>query len=196
MPNWVSNELILKGSRQELASVRKILANPRATSQDQRLLDFARLASMPREVIGHQPLKDCGVAYHAGGPLDWRCWRETNWGSCRNASRVSVEGSAEAGYLRYEFTTAWTPARPFIVQVWLAWPGLSIDFTFVVPAMLFAGRDRRLVGDDRWTQANARYDEALCRAVLGNSRLAACLDGGPNELGRPEETDEYPMPRR
>lgn len=138
MPNWVSNELILTGSPKELKIVLRALGDPKAEDEDQRLLDFTRIAPMPNEMAGQAPLKGCGLGHHAGGPMDWRCWREQNWGSKSNARWVSVEGSPTSGSLRYEFSTAWAPARPFVAYIWLSWPGLSIDFTFVEPTMVFA----------------------------------------------------------
>jgi Ferredoxin-like domain in Api92-like protein len=189
VPNWVSNELALTGSPEDLEAVLAAFGDPDTEDEDRRLLDFARLAPVPDDVVSHEPLEGCILGKHEGGPMDARCWREQHWGSKSNAHWVSVEGSPAAGTLRFEFSTAWTPARPLLPLIDSLWPGLSIDFTFVEPNMVFAGRDRHSSTGKWWVQANARYDEELCRAVLGDSRLTAYLDEDMSE-----ESDEAGEP--
>jgi Ferredoxin-like domain in Api92-like protein len=175
VPNWVSNELILTGLPSDLEAVLVALGDADAENEDRRLLDFGRLSPIPEDVLDIEATPECLLGEHNGGPMDSHCWREQHWGSTRNACWLALEGSAESGVLRYEFSTAWTPPRPLLLVISSLWPGLSIDFAFAEPNMVSAGRHRYTPGHF-WGQAEAAFDEDMCRAVLGNSALASYFD--------------------
>lgn len=190
MPNWVANELILTGLPADLEAVLAAFGDPLAENEDRRLLDFGRLAPIPGDVSGVEATSECLLGEHEGGPMDSHCWRDLHWGTTRNARWVEIEGSPGAGVLRFEFSSAWSPARPLLPVISSLWPRLSIDFAFAEPNMVMAGRDRYAPGAF-WGRADAAYDEDLCRSVLGGSVLASYFDVG--DVGEDEDSESLTL---
>src|SRR5687768_11908186 len=121
MSNSVDNELVFSGSRESLTQLRLALGNPEATDPDERLLEFDRLVPMPSGLINRHPSDKCDGGAHAH-PMDWFCWRLEHWGTSREATDVSVEGSTESGSLRYEFETRNTTVFPLLHVIAARWP--------------------------------------------------------------------------
>lgn len=175
MPNWVSNELVLTGPPAALEAALEALGDRESEDQSRRLLNFSQVAPIPATIQSQEPDgAGCFFGEHGDGAMDSECWTVRHWGSTTNALWTSVEGSPAEGFLRYEFSTAWTPARPILEVISSLLPSLSIDFAFVEPNTDVAGRDRYSPGFF-WGKADAALDEELCRAVLGDSVLASYL---------------------
>lgn len=174
MPDYVSNELTLTGSPRSLAAAMATLGDSTSTDPDRRILDFGRIVPMPPEVASRPSSSECLHGRHVD-PMDRHCWAEVHWGTVRKASNVSMEGSVRGGVLRYEFSTAWTPAEPIVLAIGLRCPSLSIDYRYVETTSLVAGRIRHRPNGS-WGRSVAEGDEASCKAVLGDSRLGGYLD--------------------
>lgn len=170
MSNLVENELVLTGTPASLASARSTLGDPEADEADQRLLNFALLVPMPAGMIDRPPTEDCGSGKHSE-PMDWYCWRLEHWGTAREASYVSLEGSPESGLLRYDFSTTNTPVIPLLPVIASRWSTLSIDFAYVAPAYEYAG-SQHYTPEGGWSEAIFADDLPGLRSALGTSRLA------------------------
>lgn len=162
MPNWVTNELVLKGPGDMLETAQAMLGDADAEEEDQRLLDFSRLIAEPDD-----------LPWSEGDD-----WRTEHWGSKWNASSVSLAESPITGLVRYTFETAWTPAIPLLAIIATKFPALSIDFAFIETSELVAGRIR-YANDSGWIEVSAAGDADSCVAVLEDSHLASPLSGPP-----------------
>ena len=171
MSSSVDNELVLSGSPDSLTELRLALGNPEAKDPDERLLEFDRLVPMPNGLIDRQPTDECVGGDHAH-PMDWHCWRLEHWGTSREATDVSIEGSAESGSLRYEFETRNTTVFPLLQVIAARWPGTSIDFAFLSPAEEHAGT-QHYSPTNGWSEREFASGLPHLRSALGASRLAS-----------------------
>jgi hypothetical protein len=139
MPNWCSNTLVVKGSKEELNKMYdKIMVKGE--------LDFNAIIPMP----AHQPDTDKPNAFFADGNLgpeerkkfgsnNWYDWSNDNWGTKWNASdSYGTRPYAEGNPAEISFSTAWSPVADLVDTLSTQFPSLTFEYSYSEEGMMFA----------------------------------------------------------
>ena len=130
MPNWVSNQLTVEGSKEEVAHFAA-----RAKSAD-RVFDFNSFVPMPdalrstEEVhYGDPEQRAKQEAIYATnkavyGFQSWYDWSCEKWGTKWNACDAQVLHEDDSG-ISYDFQTAWDAPLPVVVEMSKQFPNLK-----------------------------------------------------------------------
>ena len=124
MPNWVENDLKVKGDPE---AVTRFTAEMEGTREDgvNTYLDEQKLIPYPQ---------------NQGWDYEWciNNWG-TKWGFCETQSPeiTTVNGKAEAFYT---FSTAWSPAIPLVAKMAEKNPHLSFTWRFYERGMEYKGK--------------------------------------------------------
>lgn len=120
MPNWVTNILEIKGSREDLDQLIQVVRSEKFEFNFNKVIpypeEYARLDAEGGEIA---------QGYNSGGYE----WCEENWGTKGNALEVSVKKENEV--LVYMFDTAWSPSLPVTEELSARFPSLTLTHRFI-----------------------------------------------------------------
>ena len=161
MPNWVRNTLQITGAPEVVSECLASMGSPERESEDDRLLDFERVVSLP---------PDLRARLEVSSSTEEEAWDRRSevigqWGTKWSAFQVTVERQPDGGGAIIKFDTAWTPPMPVISTLADRFPSLEFDFTYLDIQAPIAGRARRAPGGG-WATIDARFDDGFCDAAL------------------------------
>jgi len=116
MPNWCSNEIIIKGDNENLQRLFNLVKT------DDIVFDFNAVIPYPEE-FAKLDADGSGAGFRAGGFE----WRMNNWGTSWNTEKDSGLIAMDDGEVVAYFLSAWSPPLP----VTIALSKLFCDLTFV-----------------------------------------------------------------
>lgn len=127
MTNWTTNELTVKGERDELEDFRNRV---KGTGDDGDEVEFLLSSLVPEPDLS--PL----MAAPSEGPVDpdevlrrgGDSWRVLKWGTRTEAIEANVEPEKEQ--VTYKFLTAWSAPLPWLETVSRMFPGLVFEFEY------------------------------------------------------------------
>ena len=161
MPNWCTNELIIRGQVEEMDKWRVALANNESLEPT---LDFGKIVPEPRWEEDSD---------------DWYQWRIDNWGTKWNASEVDTFNDLEE--IQYNFSTAWGPPMEFLETAAKKFPNLYFEMAYYEEGMCFAGAISYECGEMIHTESHNGIEEM-------NQFVADRFD---YEIYTEEELEEY-----
>ena len=136
MPNHCTNELRITGPKADLDQFRADAAtfernwDPEDTSDPHpSLLNFEAGSPYPKEGEDGFELR--------GKNDKWYDWRVTNWGTKWNAYDVDINVT-DIG-MTYNFTTAWSPPIPWLMEVTERYPTLKFMLAYFEGGCDFCG---------------------------------------------------------
>ena len=143
MPNWVTNRIRIKGSKEVLEEILKKHVKTiewedttGAKRRDEKF-DFNTIIPEPSKV------EDCPEEYrldlHTGSVevseerpwFNWYAWRCSKWGTKWNAHDTQVCGEPEDGEIEIWFETAWSPTVAIYERFALMHPDVEIEAAYV-----------------------------------------------------------------
>jgi hypothetical protein len=143
MPNWVNNELTIRGPKAELDKLLAQVLVPQYneyTKSDELVLDFNTIIPMP----AHQPDLDkpnpfWGEGHNIGpderenfGDNTWYYWAPDNWGTKWNAGDTYVSQPRDEGDSAFiSFNTAWGPPDPIFEALSIQYPALEFEILWM-----------------------------------------------------------------
>lgn len=176
MPNWCSNTLVVRGSKEELDRMyNKVMVKGE--------FDFNAIIPMPE----HQPDPKKPNAFFADGNLgqeerkkfgsnNWYDWSNDNWGTKWNASdSYGTRPYAEGKPAEISFNTAWSPVPDLIDTLSTQFPTLTFEYSYSEEGMMFAAN--LTIKNGEWLQEDYLDDDDMM--------IQRYLDD-------PEEALEYP----
>lgn len=148
MPNWVYNTLTIKGSEEEIATVKAQLGKPiqkryandkEVTSYSNPIISFWNIIAPPDDKLDEY----FGTHGYANGEkqgeteYNWYNFNNSKWGTkwdiaVRDEDEYS-DTSLEVELptvLSYRFNTAWSPPLPVIEELSLQYPKLAITLEY------------------------------------------------------------------
>ena len=128
MPNWCSNNLIVKGPKKDLDAFKATL-NTKKDGEDVPF-SFAQTHPAPPEVIQGE------IAFGETRP-NWYTWNSDNWGTKWDACEVRLKVTP----LRVNvwFDTAWAPPLAWLKNVSAKFPNLTFTLAYNECGMSFYG---------------------------------------------------------
>lgn len=138
MPNWTQNTLTVTGSPEAVAAFRQKARGVDADFKDGahaepstvvRIVDlsFHALHPVPAALLartfGAEDESKAGTATLVDGHESGHAWQYHNWGTKWGATDVSLDAS-DPGRLVYDFQTAWSPPRDWLLHVSDLFPSL------------------------------------------------------------------------
>jgi hypothetical protein len=133
MPNWCHNKLTITGPEKEVAAFKQQAGghSPWLTPEELKndplvVLNFHSLVPVPEEVLKSDD-NDAGYS-----------WVKENWG-CKWGAANSTIVDEWAGYIQYEFDTAWSPPMEFVESVAKSRSNLVFILEYEEPGMRFKG---------------------------------------------------------
>ncbi len=129
MPNWCSNKLTITGPKEDVQAFKE-RARGRPPwwkpEEEPEVLNFHSLVPIPEEVLKGD--------YDPAGYN----WEMENWG-CKWGAQDSTILDVRAGFIAYEFLSAWSPPEKFFQTVAVQWPTLEFVLDYEEPGMAFKG---------------------------------------------------------
>ena len=174
MPNWVANELTVKGSAEGLTEFRDRAARPLPAEETEDwetppdgALFFQNFIPEPASV----------KARDYSSPGGGHEWEQRMWGAKWGVNEVYLDDDSDIGSLSYRFCTALTPPVEFVGYVSLLYPDLEFRLAYDEPGNNFAGtltvRDGRGTHFERESQPFEDEDEIEDEDYLENETAAA-----------------------
>ena len=172
MPNWCSNTLEISGCPKQLDEFKSKSIIRSAKGLDIFVMDG--LIPMPKEleIVENVTPEQKAERIAKYGYDNWFDWRFYNWGTRTDAHDSEIQEDEDG--LTIDFTTAWSPAIPYIQQVAKMFPDLIFDLYFMETGEWFAGRVTAKNED-----ANEQYGYPMQ------------VDDDGNEVRYDEEKDMY-----
>jgi len=140
MPNWCDNLVMIKGSKEEVLTVKEMLTKAGNVFSFDKVLPCPPAllnASAPNR--GEQSIAFNTTKY---GAKDWYDWCNENWGTKWDSSDsiLTVElGNDEEYQLSYSFQTAWAPPVPVYQVLAEKFPNINIFINYDESGMGFSG---------------------------------------------------------
>lgn len=124
MPNWCSNTLTVRGEAEEIKKFRR-----KATAKGTKL-SLARLYPEPDydKVKVKPTFPKIVKEEYVGKKEAWWDWRIQHWGT-----KWDIEATLEIDeedYLRYEFSSAWSPPTAWLEKVSKNYPRLAFSLKY------------------------------------------------------------------
>ena len=145
MPNWCSNEVVIDGTKEDIA---KFVDECFTDFKGSPVLDFAKVMPEPDY---KQPQKDGthnnGVQKELHDVMpDWWNWRNNNWGTKWNLV-PSADGNLtdyeiveqSKDLIQLEFETAWSPPNGIYMEIWAKYPDLMVSWFYREDGCQMAG---------------------------------------------------------
>ena len=115
MPNWCSNELLIKGNPKELAKlIKKVQITKAEETENHSESLFSCHRVIPRPV----------------DEVDWYNWNVNNWGSKWDLCDVTLNGEIGDKEVIYQFESAWSPVVSVIETLAKEFEKLSFTYSF------------------------------------------------------------------
>lgn len=143
MPNWCFNDISIRANSKTLNEIEEFVKGKTYTLEGgvwkEHDLDFCFHSIVPQPLAILPP----DHPYHNGNEMgveeimervaevykknhmpDWWNWRVENWGTKWEIDNVDV--STSRGWLKYSFSTAWSPPAPVIIALSKKFPDATI----------------------------------------------------------------------
>ena len=137
MPNWCSNNLIVKGPKKDLDAFKATLNTKKDEKGEVVPFSFAQTVPPPANLfrgdLGDKEQKEC----EAKGIPTWYEWQSANWGTKWDACEARVKSTK----LRVNvwFATAWAPPLAWLKNVSAKFPNLTFTLAYNECGMSFYG---------------------------------------------------------
>lgn len=163
MPNWVSNEIKIHGSKEDIDDFEQYLSKSDIPfdfnlflpyPEEFKILDDAyneaEAAGIPRDKLPKSG--------YAQGGYDW-C--DYNWGTTWNSESASVERTSDESISGW-FDTAWSPPLGVLQAMVVKFPALTFTLNYNEGGMGFAGFSNYANGIEvdakKWDITDEEYD--------------------------------------
>jgi len=162
MPNWVSNNLTIYGSAEDIADFKEKASQAKTTvwegkeALDEAVLSFMNFIAPPQEAIasgeyygthGWKDGKEVGRT-----PNNWYEFNSREWGTKWDASDEELTEESETS-LTYNFQTAWAPPTPVFQAMAEQHKGLTFYIECIEEqgwGVAYEGKDGELMTTDEW----------------------------------------------
>lgn len=156
MPNWIATTLHIKGTTEQVATLRKFVAS------DGLPFDFNKIIPMPETFKKYDTTNHANgaqlrlgehVSYDKDSPIvtpelieeykaatreqaekygvvGWYDWRRRYWGTKWKAVDVTLNEATDSDELVYTFDTAWSFAEPVVRALSEIFPDVTIEFVY------------------------------------------------------------------
>lgn len=151
MPNYCSNQLLVKGDPKEVSR----FYNENKTEKSP--LSFKKSVPIPDHIYQGGSIsqeerdKYCDKTWYDWCPIHWG----TKWDAC---DPVCFPETIDKGILNYDFETAWSPPEAWLKKVAEKYQLLEFVLSYREPGMNFKGTTAYQNGE----LLTAEYDEGCC----------------------------------
>ncbi len=121
MPNWVTNNLTINGTMEQVNEVKEFLKDEH---EGLGSIDFNNITPMPKWIYSGD-LSDKEIDKY-GEENCWLNWCETNWGTKWNARNIGSNSENIIG-----FNTAWASPVDLIKKLSWIYPKLEFEISWV-----------------------------------------------------------------
>ena len=129
MPNWVDNNVVIMGPREDLYHLLEVANSLAADENTSTLFSLEKLRPMPVELVG------------TNAPADnpnWYNWCMMNWGTKWDIEVTSIDKTQDNS-VSFGFLSAWSPPLEAFQYASKQFPSLEISIRYAEPGMGFAG---------------------------------------------------------
>jgi len=142
MPNWCDNTVMIKGSKEEIVTLRNKLHD----YTNKNPFDFEAILPCPQllraESAPQRNQQRAAILNKKYGASDWYEWCNSNWGTKWNSSdtQITAEYGDDNQYVvSYSFQTAWAPPLPLYSILAKTHPNTNIYVCFDESGCEFSG---------------------------------------------------------
>lgn len=130
MPNWVTNNLEVRGYKKDIKKFKSDMENfafdANKCEYYMKAIDFNKIVRIPSYIFRDNLGVEEKEKYGKNNWYDWSC---ENWGCKWNAHRAELAVD-ESDYLLYVFDTPWSDTRELMRILSVKYPDLEFSYSF------------------------------------------------------------------
>lgn len=154
MPNWVTQKIIIKGNKEQLAEFIKVLKEGIAKNEKENTFGFCNIfIPQPKELQDSEATNEAMTAQKAFkknyerfstdplyvsyvnlfdkyGYTNWYDWAVANWGTKWDTSDALNPSFSPTGLIEIQFDTPWCPVVKCLTTISQRYPKLNISVIF------------------------------------------------------------------
>ena len=136
MPNWCQNKVLIKGKREDIIAVKKLLKD----TGEENVFSLNKILPIPDELKGTKapPDKPSINLRKKYGFDNWYDWCIHNWGTKWDTCETQLVKETPRS-LHYYFNTAWSPPQGALVALSRQFPNVRIVVDVREEGMAFGG---------------------------------------------------------